>query len=78
MELVATVNGVKAGVGFNYGRMKENTHTIGKEFTVSGTVPGTPELNDPKHPQFNWNIVWFYVKDEGGVYPVINYAVTEQ
>ena len=34
MELVATVNGVKAGVGFNYGRTKENTHTIGKEFIL--------------------------------------------
>ena len=78
MELVATVNGVKAGVGFNYNHTNENTHTIGKEFAVSGTVPGLPSLNDPEHPQFNWNIVWYYVKDEGGVYPVINYAVTEK
>ena len=78
MELVATVNGVKAGVGFNYNHTNENTHTIGKEFAVSGTVPGLPSLNDPEHPQFNWNIVWFYVKDEGGVYPVVNYAVTEK
>ena len=78
MELVATMNGVKAGVGFNYNHTNENTHTIGKEFAVSGTVPGLPSLNDPEHPQFNWNIVWFYVKDEGGVYPVVNYAVTEK
>ena len=78
MELVANVNGVKAGVGFNYNHTNEHTHTIGKELTVSGTVPGLPSLSDSKYPQFNWNIYWYYVKDEGGVYPVINYAVTEK
>ena len=77
-ELVATLMGVKAGVGFNYNHTNETTHTIGNEFVVSGTVPGLPSLSDPEHPQFNWNIVWYYVKDDGGVYPVINYAVTEK
>ena len=78
MELVANVNGVKAGVGFNYNHTNEHSHTIGKELTVSGSVPGLPSMNDPEHPQFNWNIYWYYVKDEGGVYPVVNYAVTEK
>ena len=77
-ELVGTLMGIKAGVGFNYNHTNESTHTIGEELTVEGTVPGLPSLNDPDHPQFNWNIVWFYVKDEGGVYPVVNYAVTEK
>jgi hypothetical protein len=77
-ELVATIMGVKAGVGFNYNHTDESTHTIGQELMVEGTVPGLPSLNDPKHPQFNWNIVWFYVNDEGGVYPVINYEVTKR
>jgi hypothetical protein len=78
MELVANVNGVKAGVGFNYNHTNEHSHTIGKELTVSGSVPGLPSMNDSEHPQFNWNIYWYYVKDEGGVYPVVNYAVTEK
>ena len=78
IELVATVGGVKAGLGFNYNHTDESSHVFGEEFTVAGTVPGLPSLNDPEHPQFNWNIFWFYVKDEGGVYPVINYAVTER
>ncbi len=77
-ELVATIMGVKAGVGFSYNNTNETTHTIGKEFIVSGSVPGLPSLKDPKYPQFNWNIVWYYVKDEGGIYPVVNYAVTER
>ena len=77
-ELVATLMGVKAGVGFNYNHTNENTHTIGQELTVEGTVPGLPSLSDPEHPQFNWNIVWFYVKDDGGIYPVVNYAVTKK
>lgn len=75
-ELVATVNGVKAGVGFNYNHTNESTHTIGEEFTVEGSVPGLPSLNDMEHPQFRWNLVWYYVKDAGGVYPVVNYIVT--
>ena len=75
-ELVATVNGVKAGVGFNYNHTNESTHTIGEEFTVEGSVPGLPSLNDMKYPQFRWNLVWYYVKDAGGVYPVVNYIVT--
>jgi hypothetical protein len=73
-ELVATVNGVKAGVGFNYGHTKESTHEIGSEFTVEGSVPGLPSVTD-EHPQFRWNLVWYYVKDQGGVYPVVNYVV---
>ncbi len=75
-ELVATFNGVKAGVGFNYNHTNESTHTIGEEFTVEGSVPGLPSLNDMEHPQFRWNLVWYYVKDAGGVYPVVNYIVT--
>ena len=74
-ELVATVGGAKAGVGFNYGHTKENTHTIGQEFSVGGTVSGIP-YNDPDHPEFKWNVVWYYVKDAGGIYPVVNYIVT--
>ena len=74
-ELVATIMGVKAGVGFNYNHTNESTHTIGKEFAVSGTVPGLPSLNDPKHPQFRWNLVWYYVQDGKEIYPVVNYCV---
>ena len=74
-ELVATIMGVKAGVGFNYNHTDESTHTIGEEFTVSGTVPGLPSLNDPKHPQFRWNLVWYYVQDGKEIYPVVNYSV---
>ena len=74
-ELVATVNGVKAGVGFNYGNTKEFTHEIGREFNVEGSVPGLPSVNDDNHKQFRWNVVWYYVKDEGGIYPVVNYVV---
>ena len=77
-ELVGTVLGVKAGVGFNYNHTNENTHTIGQQLTVEGTVPGLPSLNDSAHPGFNWNIVWYYVNDEGNVYPVVNYAVVKQ
>ena len=77
-ELVGTVMGVKAGVGFNYNHTNENTHTIGQQLTVEGTVPGLPSLNDSAHPGFNWNIVWYYVNDEGNVYPVVNYAVVKQ
>ena len=75
-ELVGTLMGVKAGVGFNYNHTNENTHTIGEELTVEGSVPGLPSLSDAEHPQFRWNLVWYYVKDAGGVYPVINYIVT--
>ena len=74
-ELVATIMGVKAGVGFNYNHTNESTHTIGEEFAVSGTVPGLPSLNDPKHPQFRWNLVWYYVQDGKEIYPVVNYCV---
>ena len=77
-ELVATVGGVKAGVGFNYNHTDESVHEFGENFTVAGTVPGLPSANDPEHPQFVWNIYWYYVNDEGGVYPVINYAVREK
>jgi hypothetical protein len=74
-ELVATVGGAKAGVGFNYGHTKENTHTIGQEFSVGGTVSGIPD-DDNKYKPFRWNVVWYYVKDAGGIYPVVNYIVT--
>ena len=77
-ELVATVGGVKAGIGFNYNHTDESVHEFGENFTVAGTVPGLPSANDPEHPQFVWNIYWYYVNDEGGVYPVINYAVREK
>ena len=74
-ELVGKLMGIKAGVGFNYNHTNESTHTIGKNLTVEGTVPSLPSYNDPIHPPFSWNIVWFYVKDEGGIYPVVNYEV---
>ena len=74
-ELVATVGGAKAGVGFNYGHTKENTHTIGQEFSVGGTVSGVPD-DDNSYKRFRWNVVWYYVKDAGGIYPVVNYIVT--
>ena len=74
-ELVFTTGGAKVGVGFNYNHTDESVHQFGEDFTVSGTVPGLPSTDDPEHPMFNWNIYWFYVKDEGGVYPVVNYAV---
>ena len=77
-ELVVTAGGAKVGVGFNYNHSDESVHQFGEDFTVAGTVPGLPSTNDPEHPQFNWNIYWYYVKDEGGVYPVINYAVREK
>lgn len=50
------------------------THEIGSEFTVEGSVPGLPLVTD-EHPQFRWNLVWYYVKDQGGIYPVVNYVV---
>lgn len=74
-ELVGKLMGVKAGVGFNYNHTNESTHKIGQNLTVEGTVPSLPSYNDPIHPPFSWNIVWFYVKDEGGIYPVVNYEV---
>ena len=76
-ELVGKVNGVKAGVGFNYSHNKENTRTIGSELTVSGTVQVLPSLFDPKHPNFKWNLVWYYVRDGKDIYPVVNYIVTK-
>lgn len=77
MELVATVGGAKAGVGFNYNHTNENTHTIGEETAVEGTVPGLPLGVSLNQYQFRWNLVWYYVKDANGeIYPVINYIVT--
>jgi len=70
------VNGLKAGVGFGYNHTNESSHTIGEEFAIEGTVPGLPSLSDDEHKQFRWNIVWYYAKDAGGVYPVVNYIVT--
>ncbi len=78
MELVATVGGAKAGVGFNYNHTNENTHTIGEETAVEGTVPGLPSGVSLNQYQFRWNLVWYYVKDANGeIYPVINYIVTK-
>ena len=37
-------------------------------------MPGLPSVTD-EHPQFRWNLVWYYVKDPGGIYPVVNYVV---
>ena len=77
MEFVATVGGAKAGVGFNYNHTNENTHTIGEETAVEGTVPGLPSGVSLNQYQFRWNLVWYYVKDaDGEIYPVINYIVT--
>lgn len=75
-ELVGKVNGVKAGVGFNYSHNKENTRTIGSELTVEGTVPALPSIFDPNHKNFFWNLVWYYVRDGKEIYPVVNYIVT--
>ncbi len=77
-ELVFKNSGAKAGVGFNYNNTDQSIHKVGTEFSVEGTVPGLPSLNDPEHPQFNWNIVWYYVKDAGGIYPVVNYIVVDK
>ena len=77
MELVATVGGAKAGVGFNYNNTNQNTHTIGEETAVEGTVPGLPSGVSLNQYQFRWNLVWYYVKDANGeIYPVVNYIVT--
>ena len=73
--VISTASGVKFGAGFNYNHSNEGTHQFGEEFSVAGTVPGLPSLNDPDHPEFDWNIYWYYVTDEGGTYPVVNYAV---
>ncbi len=76
-ELVGTLMGVKAGVGFNYNHTNESSHTFGEGTSVEGTVPSVPSTNDPLHPQFRWNLVWYYVKDANGeIYPVVNYIVT--
>ena len=77
-ELVTTAGGAKVGVGFNYGHTMENSHTIGKELAVEGSVIGLPSgVNTQQYPQFRWNLVWYYVKDANGeIYPVVNYIVT--
>ena len=76
-ELVGTLMGVKAGVGFNYNHTNESSHTVGEGTAVEGTVPSVPSTNDPLHKQFRWNLVWYYVKDANGeIYPVVNYIVT--
>ena len=76
-ELVATVNNVKAGVGFNYNHTDESTHTVGSELSVGGTVPIQKVISD-EYPVYHWNILWYYVKDSnsGEIYPVVNYVVT--
>ena len=76
-ELVATVNNVKAGVGFNYNHTDESTHTVGDELSVGGTVPVQKTISD-KYPTYRWNILWYYVKDStsGEIYPIVNYTVT--
>jgi hypothetical protein len=75
-ELVSTVNGAKAGVGFNYGNSKETTRTIGSELSVEGTVPNLP--SGFAFPGFYWNLVWYYVNDGGHIYPVVNYIVSNK
>lgn len=74
-ELVGKVNGVKAGVGVSYGNSKETTRTIGSELSVEGTVPTVPSL---EYPQFYWNLVWYYVRECGNIYPVVNYIVSDK
>ncbi len=76
-ELVATVNNVKAGVGFNYNHTDESTHTVGNELSVGGTVPAQKVISD-KYPAYHWNLLWYYVKDStsGEIYPIVNYVVT--
>ena len=76
-ELVATVNNVKAGVGFNYNHSDETTHTVGSELSVGGTVPAQKVISD-KYPTYRWNLLWYYVKDSnsGEIYPIVNYTVT--
>jgi hypothetical protein len=77
-ELVTTAGGTKVGVGFNYGRTMEKSHTIGQELSVEGQVIGMPSgVDSQQYPSFRWNVVWYYVKDANGeIYPVVNYIVT--
>ena len=77
-ELVGTLMGIKAGVGFNYNHTNESSHTFSEGLAVEGAVSGLPSNSDrKKYPQFRWNLVWYYVKDVNGeIYPVINYIVT--
>lgn len=74
-ELVGKAAGAKAGVGFNYGNSKETTRTIGSELNVEGTVPGLPSVASSEYKSFHWNLVWYYVNDDGHIYPVVNYIV---
>lgn len=76
-ELVATVGNVKAGIGYNYNHTHESSHIIGTGFGVEGSVSGLPSNSDrKKYPQFRWNLGWYYVRDCGQIYPVVNYIVT--
>ena len=77
-ELVGTLMGIKAGVGFNYNHTHESSHIIGEGSSVEGSVAGLPSGTDvEKYPRFKWNLVWYYVKDSNGeIYPVVNYIVT--
>ena len=77
-ELVGTIMGIKAGVGFNYNHTHESSHIIGEGSSVEGSVAGLPSGTDvEKYPRFKWNLVWYYVKDSNGeIYPVVNYIVT--
>ena len=77
-ELVGTLMGIKAGVGFNYNHTHESSHIIGEGSSVEGSVAGLPTGTDQsQYPRFKWNLVWYYVKDGNGeIYPVVNYIVT--
>ena len=77
-ELVGTLMGIKAGVGFNYNHTHESSHSIGEGSSVEGSVAGLPTGTDlSQYPRFKWNLVWYYVKDGNGeIYPVVNYIVT--
>ncbi len=77
-ELVGTLMGIKAGVGFNYNHTHESSHSIGEGSSVEGSVSGLPTGTDTSlYPRFKWNLVWYYVKDGNGeIYPVVNYVVT--
>lgn len=78
-ELVGTLMGIKAGIGFNYNFTHETSHIIGEGSSVEGSVAGLPNGIDDEsqYPRFKWNLVWYYVKDANGeIYPVVNYIVT--
>lgn len=67
--------GVKAGAGFGYDHTNETSHTVSETHEVSAQVSGVESANDPEHPLFRWNFVWYKECLEGQEFPVITYMV---